>query len=218
MHPPPTCVLFDFDYTLADSSRGACTCIDHALRTLGLPPVSDSEARQTIGLSLPQTYARLAPEADPRLTPEFTRLFLERAGEVMVDMTELFDSTPAAVRQLHKAGLDLAIVSTKRRFIIEAILTRDSLEGEFSTIVGSEDVAACKPDPAGLQDALRRLGCGPSSAVYVGDSTVDAETASRAATPFIATLTGTTPRAAFSSYLVEAFIDDLAQLPELVRP
>lgn len=217
MNSLPTSVIFDFDYTLADSSRGACACIDHALRSLGLPPVAASEAVRTIGLSLPQTFARLAPTADPRLAPDFTRLFLERAAEVMVDLTEIYDSAPATIRDLRKAGLDLAIVSTKYRLRIETILTRDGLQGDFSVIVGGEDVAAHKPDPAGLLKALRRLACGPSSAVYVGDSTIDAETARRAATPFIATLTGTTPEAAFSTYPVEAFIEDLDQLPELLH-
>ena len=45
-------VLFDFDYTLADSSKGAISCINYALDKLGLDTVSDEIACRTIGLSL----------------------------------------------------------------------------------------------------------------------------------------------------------------------
>ena len=41
-------VLFDFDYTLADSSQGVIDCIGHALCELGLPAVSDEAACRTM--------------------------------------------------------------------------------------------------------------------------------------------------------------------------
>ena len=56
--------------------------------------------------------------------------------EVMVDLTELCDSVPATVRALRRAGLDLAIASTRYRLRIEAILARDGLRGDFPVIVG----------------------------------------------------------------------------------
>ena len=37
-------VLFDFDYTLADSSKGATSCINYALGKMGLDTVSDEIA------------------------------------------------------------------------------------------------------------------------------------------------------------------------------
>ncbi|HEY9503221.1 MAG TPA: HAD hydrolase-like protein, partial [Pyrinomonadaceae bacterium] len=52
-------VLFDFDYTLADSSQGAIDCINFALAEMGLAPVSDEAACRTIGLSLNETFLNL---------------------------------------------------------------------------------------------------------------------------------------------------------------
>ncbi|MFH1567219.1 MAG: HAD-IA family hydrolase [Gemmatimonadota bacterium] len=214
--PRPRSVVFDFDYTLADSSRGVCACMEHALRVLGLPAVSPASAVRTIGLSLPVAFRSLLPHADPALAPEFTRLFLEKADEVMVDGTRLYPSVPGTVAALREAGLGLAIVSTKYRLRIEAILARDGLAGAFDVIVGGEDVPVHKPDPTGLLRAVDRLGSGPSTAVYIGDSTVDAETAQRAGVPFVATLTGTTARADFAPFPVQAFVDEVGQLPVLL--
>ena len=53
-------VLFDFDYTLADSSRGIEDCANHALAELGLPAASARAVSETVGLSLAETFCRLA--------------------------------------------------------------------------------------------------------------------------------------------------------------
>ena len=58
-------IFFDFDYTLADSSRGAVKCINFALTNLGFPAVTEEEACKTIGLSLPDTLTLLAGKKLP---------------------------------------------------------------------------------------------------------------------------------------------------------
>src|SRR5262249_51265508 len=45
-------IIFDFDYTLADSSRGIIQCTNYALLSMGLPSVSDEAVCRTIGMSL----------------------------------------------------------------------------------------------------------------------------------------------------------------------
>jgi len=52
-------VIFDFDYTLADSSQGTTECVNFALRTLNLPIASYEMVCKTIGLSLPETQLLL---------------------------------------------------------------------------------------------------------------------------------------------------------------
>ncbi len=55
-------VLFDFDFTLADSSEGIVVCMNHALARLGLPPASADAIRRTIGLDLHTALGILAGE------------------------------------------------------------------------------------------------------------------------------------------------------------
>jgi len=49
----------------------------------------------------------------------------------------------------------------------------------------------------------------------VGDSVTDAETAARAEVPFVAVLSGVTPREEFRSYPTYAILGDLTGLPGL---
>ena len=132
-----------------------------------------------------------------------------------LDLTVLFESVPATIAALRVLGFPLGIVSTKFRYRIEAILEREGLHDAFGVIVGGEDVAEHKPDPTGLLTAIGRLGSVPASTLYVGDSVVDAETAKRAGVPFVAVLSGVTPREAFRGYPVCGILENLSELPGL---
>jgi phosphoglycolate phosphatase len=208
--------VFDFDFTLGDSSEGIFLCVHHALDALGLPRVPEEAVRRAIGLTLPETLPALAGAEYAHLAGEFTRHFTERADEVMVEMTHLYEFVPGLLATLQARGLQLGVVSTKYRYRIEGIFEKAGLADRFDTIVGGEDVALHKPDPEGLFMALRYLDAAPLDAVYVGDTVMDAETALRAGTPFIAVLTGVTPREAFLSYPARAILDSAAQLPDVV--
>ena len=207
-------IIFDFDYTLADSSRGIIECINHALQCMNLDPVPADKACRTIGMALKDTFKVLTSMDDPVRAAEFSRLFISKADDVMVDSTVLFDSTECVITALKAMGLCLGIVSTKYRHRIEAVLAREGLLDLIDVIVGGEDVTSHKPDPEGLFKALERLETLNSSALYVGDSIIDAIVAERAATPFMAVLSGTTTREAFNEHQRIGVIDKLAELPE----
>jgi phosphoglycolate phosphatase len=200
-------VIFDFDYTLADS------CVNHALRRLGLPTATREDVNRTIGMSLSETLVHLAGEEHRGRSREFHKLFVEKADEVMADLTVVFVQVPEVMQRLRGGGLSLGIVSTKFRYRIEAILSREGLLDLFDVIVGGEDVSRHKPDPEGLLTAIERLGCPLSEVLYVGDSVIDAETAKRAGVPFVVALLGKTPIEAFSDYEAYGIIKDLKELP-----
>ena len=54
-----TTYLFDFDYTLADSSRGIVMCFRHVLERNGYTDVTDEAIRRTIGKTLEESFSIL---------------------------------------------------------------------------------------------------------------------------------------------------------------
>ena len=62
--------------------------------------------------------------------------------------------------------------------------------------------------------AAERFEAGPEEMVYVGDSVTDAETAKRAGVPFIALLSGMTPREELEAYKPRAVLADVGGLAE----
>jgi phosphoglycolate phosphatase len=206
-------VVFDFDYTLADSSRAVVECANLALRGLGLPERSADEIRRTIGLSIPNTLARLAGEEHRHKAEEFRMIWRRRSDEIMVDWTEVYPFVPGALQALSACGLRLGIVSTKFNQRIDEVLRREGLRDLFETIVGGDEVEHYKPHPQGLLKAIRDLECDPEGTVYVGDSVTDAETAQRAGAPFVAVLSGVTRRDEFDEFKSFRVLNDAGELP-----
>ena len=209
-------VIFDFDFTLADSFRGIVECANHALNVMGLPATTPDEIRRTVGYSLPESLVRLAGEEHSARGMEYMRLFVERADDVMADLTIVYDYVPETLERLRDRGLRLGIVSTKFRYRIEGVLGREGLLEPFEVIVGGEDVSEFKPDPESLNLALGKLGLGPEAVLYVGDSVVDAEAASRAGVPFAAVLSGPTPRGSFTEYDPVMVLDTVRDLTSIL--
>ena len=210
-------IIFDFDYTLADSSQGVIESVNYALIQLGLPQATPEKIRSTIGLSLPATLAELAGRQYAGLSDEFSRFFIQRADEVMVNRTVVLKGVPETLRMIKGQGYSTGIVSTKFRHRIESILGREGLLQWFDIIVGSEDVSVHKPNPEGLLTAIKRLGNRLEDSLYVGDSVVDAQTASRAGVRFAVVLSGVTPLEHFSPYRVDRILHGLADLPPFLQ-
>ncbi len=206
-------MIFDFDLTLVDSTKAVAACVDFALGKLGYPPVTPDVVRGTIGLDLDATFEALTGETGGDARSRFRDLFIQRADQVMVARTELMEGAQSAIVRLREAGARLAIVSTKYRYRIEAILHRHGLGDHFATIVGGEDTGAHKPDPEGLVLALGALGLGGPEAVYVGDHVVDAEAAMRASIPFVGVLSGTRSPADFGRFPHVGVLSGVSELP-----
>src|SRR5258708_3629584 len=122
-------VLFDFDFTLADSSVGIVECVQFAMHQLGLDVVEIEAVRRTVGLSLSDSFIALTGRDDPALVDAFSELFIEHADKVMVSLTSLYPESAYVLGQLRERGIRTAIVSTKFRYRIEAILAAAGLSG-----------------------------------------------------------------------------------------
>ena len=206
-------VIFDFDYTLADSSEGVIECANYALRQLSLPTATDDAIRRTIGLSLPHTLTALAGEEHAEHGEEFMRLFLERAYEIMSEASLVYEFVPSLLDALSSQDIKVGIVSSGRRRRISAALRRYGMDRRFGVIVGWEDVEELKPNPTGLLRAARALATPREHCLYVGDSITDAETARRAGMRFVAVLSGVTEREALEDYEPVMVLGNAGELP-----
>ncbi|MFX0021719.1 MAG: HAD family hydrolase [Candidatus Hermodarchaeota archaeon] len=209
-------ILFDFDFTLADSTQGVVRCVNYALKKIGFDEFTEKEINKTIGLPLEQTFIKLVGEQHIDYIEKFKHFFIKKADEIMANFTLLFNETPKVIEKLYSNGFKLGIVSTKFRYRIESILRREKLLDHFEVIVGGEDVASLKPNPMGLLLAVQKLDLTSSEVIYIGDSIIDAETANKADIAFIAVLSGVTPRIAFNKYQVLVFLNNISELPLLL--
>jgi phosphoglycolate phosphatase len=200
MQPIYKACLFDFDFTLADSSEGVVDCINTALTRLGLPIKPSAEICRTIGYSLRETREILCGPQEPLTIEKFKEYFVERADQVMAAKTKLFPDVPGVLADLKEHSIKIGIVTSKFRYRIEEIMKREKLSDYIDTIIGCEDVNQQKPNPEGVFLAGKRMQVKTEDMILIGDSIVDAKTAMNAGVPFIGVLSGVMTRDELAVY------------------
>ena len=187
-----TTYLFDFDYTLADSSRGIVMCFRHVLERNGYTDVTDEAIRRTIGKTLEESFSILTGVTDADRLADFKQQYRKEADVHMTPNTRLFPETLDVLRKLKERGARVGIISTKYRFRIHETMDQHLPADFLDIVVGGEDVSRAKPDPEGLLHAISELGVEKKDVLYIGDSTVDAETARAAGVDFAGITHGVT--------------------------
>lgn len=210
-------LLFDFDYTLGDSTDGIVTCVNYALECLGYQTAERETIRRTIGLHLEEVYRVLVKEQGQTVKevegPRFARLFMEKADQVMTEKSSFYPGVLTCMREWREQGYKLGVVTTKYRHRIESILEKYQEKGLFDIIIGGDSVKHPKPDPEGLLQVLEIWGMSKEEVLYVGDSLVDARTAQAAGVDFAGVTTGTTTKEALEQYPNIGIFDKVETLP-----
>ena len=208
-----TTYLFDFDYTLADSSRGIVICFRNVLERHGHTGISDEAIKRTIGKTLEDSFSILSGITTPETLAEYKKEYVKEADTYMTVNTFFFPETVTVLKTLKSQGAQIGIISTKFRFRIREMVDQHFPKDFFDIIIGGEDVKQAKPDPQGIKKALRRLHRQKNETLYIGDSTVDAETAQAAKVDFVGVLNGMTTREELMVYPHRQILDNLSLLP-----
>lgn len=216
-----TTYLFDFDYTLADSSKGIVTCFRNVLTRHGYTGITDETIKRTIGKTLEDSFAILTGVTDKEQLISFRKEYSAESEIYMNANTFFFPDTLPTLTALKAQGARIGIISTKYRHVITSFLNEHLPDGWFDLIIGAEDVKHHKPAPEGLLAAVARLNADLSETLYIGDSTIDAETALNAGIDFAGVTTGTTEREeleVFPHKMVIGSLSELTPIPNNARP
>ena len=174
-------VIFDCDGVMFDSRQANINFYNHLLKQFGLPPMSEN--------SVPFVHMHTADESVRHIfrgTPyveqaQSYRLNLDY-GSFIKDM--IMEPGLKELLQVLKPRCGLA-VATNRSNTIGPVLESFGLEQYFDLVISSLDVKNPKPHPESLFKILDFFRARPQDVFYVGDSTVDEETAKAAGVVFI---------------------------------
>ncbi|MFO7679898.1 MAG: HAD family hydrolase [Chloroflexota bacterium] len=182
LYPPSLqTLLFDLDGTLLDSFAAHYGAYEIMLPQFGVE-VSKERFFEVYSPDWLETYRLLGlPEA-----------LWEEADEVWLEAVRTIECKPfpeaeAVLAQLAKR-FKLGLITSGSKDRVHRDLAQTNLSDFFEVIITGGDVDRPKPDPQGIHLALAALGMEGEtavSAVYIGDTLVDYETARAAGLPFI---------------------------------
>lgn len=172
-------VVFDLDGTLLDTLADISSSGNQVLSELGLPKHRIEDYRRFVGDGVKVLVERIVP-AEAR-SPELLERGVARFGEIYGDRWNAETKPYAGIRsllsELTTRGIPLAVLSNKPQPFTELCVQHFLAEWKFAYVYGQREGVPRKPDPTAAIDLAAKLGIPPGECAYVGDSSVDMQTA-----------------------------------------
>lgn len=193
-------ILFDFDYTLVDSSPSVIHNFSLIFKRRQLDPPEDDVLKKCIGMSLEDILLKFFPELNDSELEALKQEYLSLSAEYSTPLTYFFPDTISALEHIKELDYKIAIVSTKFTKRITEFLHVHKQCGLFDLVIGGDKVKNYKPDPEGIHLVSHLLDIALKDLIFVGDSFYDFEAAKNAGIAFKAVLNGTTTFEEFVAY------------------
>ncbi|MBR5441550.1 MAG: HAD-IIIA family hydrolase [Clostridia bacterium] len=209
-------IIFDLDGTILDTLEDLKNSVNYALSNNNLPKRSFAEVRSFVGNGIRLLVERAVPTGtDSAVLDNCFADFKAHYKENSANNTKPYDGVIELLKQLKSKGYKLAVVSNKADFAVQ-MLVEDYFNGIFDYAVGEREGIRRKPCPDSVNDAIFYLASDKNSAVYVGDSEVDVETARNSGIPCVAVTWGFRDKSVLTSLSPEYIIDKPSQLMDIL--
>lgn len=162
-------ILFDWDGTLADTAHLGLAAFQKTFAELGVAfPLDMYESAYS-----PNWYSTYEALGLPKEKwQRADELWLQYYGEQTPNLVE---GAAESLLALHRKGYRLGVVSSGSEKRVCREIAQSKLASVFEIIVCNEHMIRKKPDPEGLQIAMRRLQTYAAESAYVGDAPEDIE-------------------------------------------
>ncbi|QDU71233.1 HAD family hydrolase [Mucisphaera calidilacus] len=173
----PTGMIFDLDGTLVDSLGEIAWAVNEARKSEQLVPLPQADYQPWVGRGLRHLIASmLGDENDPRIDrilKSVRAIYDAHAGE----RAALYEGIAEMLADLEQRQIPLSVLTNKPDGPAKGLIEQRFAPGTFRYVVGQRDGHPVKPDPAAALRIIDQAGGDPADWWFVGDMTVDIETA-----------------------------------------
>lgn len=165
-------ILFDLDGTLLNTRDLINRSFIHTFAHFRPEKqLTDEELDSFFGPSLRQTFSRYSK--DEKEIAEMIAYYREFNVVNHDEFVTAFSGAKWLVKSLANKGYKIGVVSSKKTDLVEHGLDLFGMLKYMKVVIGEEDVKNPKPDPEGINKAVRMLDS--KKALYVGDGIGDIE-------------------------------------------
>jgi pyrophosphatase PpaX len=167
-------LLFDWDGTLIDTAPRSFAAFQKTMQDLGIQLEFDFYEQ----IYSPNWYRMYqALQLPGHKWKEAEDLWLRYYGQ---DLSPLVSGAHQALIELNSRGYCLGVVTSGSQSRVLQEIDALEIAGLFEVVVCNEDVSEKKPNPEGLEKAMKLLDKRPEVCCYIGDSADDVEMGKRA--------------------------------------
>lgn len=172
-------IIFDLDGTLLDTIDDIAFSMNYILKKHNFPTHSREAYFYFVGNGARILTERSLPE-ECRTEENISMVLSDFSPFYEIhkkDRTSPFDGISETLAELHRNGVKMAVASNKPHAFIPDILQYYFPPQTFSYYLGHRKGHPVKPDPEIVFDILNELKTEKGETLYVGDTSVDMQTA-----------------------------------------
>jgi phosphoglycolate phosphatase len=174
-------VIFDLDGTLVDSLQDISDAMNSVLQHYNYPTHSYEDYKNFIGSGIRSLVSKSLPlnQNNDTLVTNCFNLMIEVYRDNCTLKTKPYDGIIELLDNLKSRHIKLSVLSNKSDELTKHI-TQALFPNYFDPVVGLSIEAHKKPNPFGVLEISKTLGIPPEELIYVGDTGIDMQTATRA--------------------------------------
>jgi len=205
-------LIFDLDGTLADTVEDIAAAVNRALVHHGASPHPLSAFREFVGAGAENLVARALGEGSPLQVQDVLATYRQAYAEGMFTRSRPFPGVESLLDALLARGHPVAVLSNKPHAatvrMVEVLFGRFALGPVF----GDRPGVPRKPDPTSAREVAALLEVDPAACLFVGDTGIDVETATRAGMVGVGVTWGFRPEEVTSARHVVSQPEDILRL------
>ncbi|MDE5605627.1 MAG: HAD-IA family hydrolase [Eubacterium sp.] len=173
------CVIFDLDGTLVNTIIDLGRACDYLLRNSGIEPRwTESDYKAFVGNGAKILVSRaFSGKLSPEELEKQYSVFKVKYNAIKMENAYVYDGMLDVVNAIKSSETKVAVCTNKpdaaAKGMVEALFGAEV----FDVIVGAADDLPKKPDPAMPNKILTKLNVSADECIWIGDSTVDLESA-----------------------------------------
>ena len=173
-------VIFDLDGTLVDSLADLSDSVNLMLESYGFPTHEMEQYRYFVGNGSKKLMERTLPR-DKAASAEFVEEALVKYKAIykerLLEKTRPYNGVRELLAELKSRGIPLAVCTNKHNDAALTIVKILFAPSTFEEVLGDRPGFPKKPNPATPLEIASHLGVKPDEVAYLGDTSVDMETA-----------------------------------------
>lgn len=207
-------LIFDLDGTIADTLPTIAEAVNLCTSHFGYPQKSMEEVRLAVGNGVGVLLRDTMPEDD--MNDEAQRSKIKEYFALCYEQTQsrvdkAYDGMAEAMRELHRRGYILAVLSNKPDKLVKMIVNNIFPDGIISVSMGQTELPK-KPDPTVPLLIAENFGVSPDDTYFIGDSEVDVITGKNAGMVSVAVSWGLRERRVLEEAEPDVIIDTREEL------
>lgn len=211
-------IIFDLDGTLANSIQDLANAVNYGLKQLGYPKHPTESYKQMVGNGAKKLCYRALPDDKKEDAEKLYTIFKEYYSWHYLDNTKLYKGIKKLIHDIFTYGRPVAVATNKpqdvARKIVETLIP--NIYSDYITVLGNCDERPKKPAPDIIYKILAENPDFNDSAVMIGDSNVDMQTAKNAGIHSIGCTWGFRSREELEKEGAEFIVDSPAEIMDII--